>query len=128
MHSGLPQLRAAVPQLQPTQVHGSQVRAGFAQVVVAVLMTRSSLVNSSGDYQQHMPRHGTAVHASRPSCMLAQPPSVYHRRAFTRLKLIPRRGSLNTLPGFIKYHLRVFPVLWTLPRVAYPSCPTCSFL
>jgi hypothetical protein len=55
---GLPQLRAASPQPQFTQVHGSQVHAGFSQVV-AVPMTRSSL-----------------------ACTLARSLSAHHRRAF----------------------------------------------
>jgi hypothetical protein len=42
VHSGLPQLRSALPQLHSAQLHGSQVHAGFSQVV-GVLMTVFSL-------------------------------------------------------------------------------------
>jgi hypothetical protein len=60
VHFGLPQLRAALPQLQSTQVHGSQVHAGFSQVV-AMLMIGSSLARSSHDDHRRLAQPGTTA-------------------------------------------------------------------
>jgi hypothetical protein len=72
VHFGLPQLRAASPQLQSTQVHGSQVHAGFSQVV-AMLTAGSPLspahVTTSNAYPTW---HGTPARA----CALTQSLSV----------------------------------------------------
>jgi hypothetical protein len=71
VQAGLPQLRAASPQLQSTQVHGSQVHAGFSQVV-AVPMTGSLLssvyLRTTGNVGPHL----AALRGSRPAYALTQ--------------------------------------------------------
>lgn len=129
---GLSQLRAVSPQLQSTQLHGSQVHAGFSQVVGVVMS--GSLLSSA-----HLVMTGGAAsawHRGTPvatACATMQSPSVPvagsgpgspHDRLppFTRLKLIPWRDSLNTLPRFTQYHYRVFLVLRDMLVAPYSTC------
>jgi len=76
VQAGLPQLRARSPQLQSTQVHGSQVHAGFWQVV-AVLMAGFPLLSADLRTTSNVGTHLAPWHADRPPAYaLTQSPPV----------------------------------------------------
>jgi len=107
VQSGLLQLRAASPQLQFTQEHGSHVHAGFSQVL-------AMLITGSPRWSAHLMTLGNADlniaarHTAARARALTRSPSV--PAPFLRSKL-PRQGYPNTPPRFIKYLYGVFASL-----------------